>query len=50
MPSDEHYIPTLISKLGKEDETDCRGQLTKDFFDHGYHPRMFEAPEINARL
>ena len=23
-PADEHYIPTLLASLGKEDETDCR--------------------------
>ena len=22
--ADEHYIPTLLASLGKEDETDCR--------------------------
>ena len=23
-PPDEHYIPTLLASLGKENETDCR--------------------------
>lgn len=48
----EHYVPTLLSTLGKEHETDCMGLQTRDTFSSfgGYHPRMYEAPEITAGL
>ncbi len=48
--SDEHYIPTLLSVLGKEDETDCKGYMTAVDWtqsDDG-HPRHYHPEEIST--
>lgn len=47
--SDEHWLPTLIAALGREDETDCHGYLTNvDWSRGGGHPRSYEEKEISA--
>lgn len=46
--SDEHYIPTLLSVLGRENETSCQRTITNvDWRAQGAHPRTYKAHEIN---
>lgn len=46
--SDEHYIPTLLSVMGKENETSCQRTITNvDWRARGAHPRTYKPHEIN---
>ena len=51
--ADEHYVPTLLAALGKENETDCLGGLTSvDWYRmaEGGHPWAYPPAEINKTL
>ena len=42
--SDEHYFPTLLAVLGRENETECEGWgvAAQDWSKGGTHPRAFK--------
>ena len=50
--TEEHYIPSYLSYLGLENETDCRGWLLSATWDppSAAHPKSFAAAEISAEL
>lgn len=51
---DEHYFPTMLSALGRENETDCHGFITN--VDWGInpgwdpHPRTYHPDKITVAL
>ena len=50
--TEEHYIPSYLSYLGLENETDCRGWLLSATWDPptAAHPKSFAAAEISPEL
>lgn len=47
--ADEHYVPTLLAYLGKDQETDCWGFLVNvDWSRGGAHPRTYAVEDIDA--
>merc|ERR1712130_1005904 len=49
--TDEFYIPTLLSLLQKENETDCQGVVAKEYFNTGTsHPQTFLSEDINKDI
>lgn len=47
--SDEHYIPTLLSLRGLENQTDCLGYtVAVDWSLGGAHPRAYGAGDVSA--
>lgn len=50
--TEEHYIPSYLSYLGLENETDCRGYLMSAIWNQygSAHPKSYEAGEINPDL
>lgn len=50
--SDEHYFPTLLAVLGRENETECEGWgvAAQDWSKGGAHPRAFNASEVTPAL
>lgn len=50
--SDEHYIPTLLSTLGLENEAACQtwGVVALDWSAGGAHPRTYSADEVTPAL
>ncbi|CAD7701216.1 unnamed protein product [Ostreobium quekettii] len=47
---DEHYIPTLISSYGLDNETDCIGRPTYADMYGGQHPRRILPKQVNTTL
>ena len=52
--SDEHYFPTLLAAAGKEDETDCYGELTDRDWSRvastDPHPWEYQPSEVSQKL
>ena len=47
--ADEHYVPTLLAYLGKDQETDCWGFLVNvDWSRGGAHPRTYAVEDLDA--
>ena len=47
--SDEHYIPTLLSVMGRENETSCQRTITNvDWRTGGAHPRAYTQRDISS--
>lgn len=47
--SDEHYIPTLLSLMKRENETSCQRTITNvDWRAGGAHPHAYQPQEVNA--
>ena len=47
--ADEHYVPTLLAYLGKDQETDCWGFLVNvDWSRGGAHPRTYSTQDIDV--
>lgn len=47
--SDEHYVPTLLAYLGKDQETDCWGFLVNvDWSRGGAHPRTYSVQDVDV--
>ena len=47
--ADEHYVPTLLAYLGKDQETDCWGFLVNvDWSRGGAHPRTYAVEDIDV--
>ena len=50
---DEHYIPTLLAALGKDNETDCLGGLTSVDWGRNEgagHPYAYRLKDITKQL
>ena len=50
--TEEHYIPSYLSHMGVENETDCRGWLLSAVWDPptAAHPKSYAAGEISPEL
>ena len=49
LSADEHYVPTLLAYLGKEQETDCWGFMVNvDWSRGGAHPRTYAVEDIDV--
>ncbi len=49
--SDEHYVPTLLAVMGRENETDCLGaSMHTDWRDGGAHPRSYALNDVEPQL
>lgn len=52
--SDEHYFPTLLAAVGRENETDCYGELTDRDWSRGFatdpHPWEYRPREVTQKL
>lgn len=49
LSADEHYVPTLLAYLGKDQETDCWGFLVNvDWSRGGAHPRAYSVQDIDV--
>lgn len=49
LSADEHYVPTLLAYLGKDQETDCWGFLVNvDWSRGGAHPRTYAVEDIDV--
>lgn len=49
--ADEHYVPTLLAYLGKDQETDCWGFMVNvDWSRGGAHPRTYAVEDIDVDM
>ena len=50
--TEEHYVPSYLSYLGLENETDCRGYLMSAVWNQygSAHPKSYDVDEISPEL